>query len=123
MRLILKIKSMAKQEQSHTTEKVSEQRDKKQGIDVRRNKTAVEKRIPAFQTAEKNFELLVDGVPYWGKSIPFLFNEEIRFRITLGDGTEHLFTWDSEIGMLRFIDDDSSVLPVGFEEALSEKLT
>lgn len=114
---------MAKQEQSHTAEQVSEQQDKKQGMDARRNKAIVEKRIPAFQTAEKNFELLVDGVPYWGKSIPFLFNEEIRFRITLSDGTEHLFTWDSEIGMLRFIDDDSSVLPVGFEEALSDKLT
>ena len=71
---------------------------------------------------ERNFGLLVDGVPYTVRSIPFLFNNELRFRIILNGASEHVFTWDSEIGMLRAINDDSSVLPAGLEEALSEKL-
>jgi hypothetical protein len=72
--------------------------------------------------SEKNFNLLVDGVPYTVRSIPFLFNNEFRFRVILNGTSEHVFTWDSEIGMLRAINDDSSVLPAGLEEALSEKL-
>ena len=71
---------------------------------------------------QRNFDLLVDGVPYTVKSIPFLFNEELRFRIILNGASEHVFTWDSQIGMLRPINDDSSVLPARLEEALSEKL-
>jgi len=71
---------------------------------------------------ERNFDLLVDGVPYAVRSIPFLFNNELRFRIILNGASEHVFTRDSEIGMLRAINDDSSVLPAGLEEALSEKL-
>ena len=80
------------------------------------------KKMPGFRTDVRNFNLLVDGVPYTVKSIPFLFNEELRFRIILNGASEHVFTWDSEIGMLRAINDDSSVLPAGLEEAVSEKL-
>lgn len=80
------------------------------------------KKMPGFRTDVKNFNLLVDGVPYTVKSIPFLFNEELRFRIILNGASEHVFTWDSEIGKLRAINDDSSVLPAGLEEAVSEKL-
>jgi hypothetical protein len=70
----------------------------------------------------KNFDLVVDGVPYTVKSIPFSYNDELRFRIILNGNTEHVLTWDPQIGLLRAINDDSSVLPVGLEEALSEKL-
>ncbi|HKC34848.1 MAG TPA: hypothetical protein VKB95_02265 [Chitinophagaceae bacterium] len=80
------------------------------------------KKSPIFRIDERNFGLVVDGVPYTVKSIPFSFNDELRFRIILNGASEHVFTWDSEIGMLRAIDDDSSVLPAGLEEALSEKL-
>jgi hypothetical protein len=74
------------------------------------------------QEKVKNFDLVVDGVPYTIKSIPFHFNSELRFRIILNGTSEHVFTWDSEVGMLRAINDDSSILPAGLEEALSEKL-
>lgn len=70
----------------------------------------------------KNFDIVVDGVPYRVKSAPFTYNDELRFRIILNEGSEHVFTWDPQIGMLRPINDDSSVLPAGLEEALSEKL-
>jgi hypothetical protein len=81
-----------------------------------------EKKHRRFRHNERNLGLVVDGVPYTVKSIPFLFNEELRFCIILNGSSEHVFTWDSQIGMLRAINDDSSVLPAGFEEALSEKL-
>lgn len=86
------------------------------------NYGGAEKKHGRFRHPERNFGLLVDGVPYTVKSIPFLFNEELRFRIILNGASEHVFTWDSQIGMLRAINDDSSVLPAGLEEALSEKL-
>ena len=80
-----------------------------------------EKKNSRFRN-ERNFDLVVDRVPYTIKSIPFLFNDESRFRIILNGASEHVFTWDSQINMLRAINDDSSVLPAGLEEALSEKL-
>jgi hypothetical protein len=94
--------------------------DKTQDSDYQRDKAV--KKMPGFRTDERNFDLLVDGVPYSIKSIPFSFNEELRFRIILNGASEHVFTWDSQIGMLRAINDDSSVLPARFEEAVSEKL-
>ena len=87
-----------------------------------RNVGSAEKKHGRFRHGERNFGLVVDGVPYTVKSIPFLFNEELRFRIILNGASEHVFTWDSQIVMLRAINDDSSVLPAGLEEALSEKL-
>ena len=80
------------------------------------------KKLHGFRSEEKNFDLLVDRVPYVIRSIPVLFNDELRFRIIINGYTEHLFTWDSQIGMLRAIDDDASVLPDGLELALNEKL-
>lgn len=94
--------------------------DNTQDSDYQNNKEI--KKIPGFRTNEKNFDLLVDGVPYTIKSMPFLFNDELRFRIIINGTSEHVFTWDSEIAMIRAINDDSSVLPAGLEEALSEKL-
>lgn len=98
----------------------SEKQDKIMQPD--RNIGSAEKKDNRFRHHERNFGLVVDGVPYTVKSIPFLFNEELRFRIILNGASEHVFTRDSQIGMLRAINDDSSVLPAGLEEALSEKL-
>ena len=70
----------------------------------------------------RNFDLVVDGVPYSIESTPFSYNDELRFRIVLNGTSEHVFTWDPQISMIRPINDDSSVLPAGLEEALSEKL-
>lgn len=80
------------------------------------------KKLHSPRTDERNFNLLIDGVPYFIKSTPFTFNEELRFHVTINDDTEHVFTWDSEIKMLRAIDDDASILPDRLEQAISEKL-
>ena len=73
-------------------------------------------------TNEQRFNLLVDNVPYMVKATPFEFNGEIRYRVSVNEGSEHVFTWDSTLGQLRAIDDDASTLPVNAEEAISEKL-
>lgn len=114
---------MGKKEKVNVTRDLSQSSETTSVMELEDNTPVVERRKPSLQTGERSFELLVDGVPYVGKSVPFLFNDEMQFRVTLGDGIEHLFAWDSEINMLRFIDDESSMLPVGFEEALSDKLT
>ena len=80
------------------------------------------KKLHGPRTGERNFNLVIDGVPYFIKSIPFSYNDEIRFRVFINDDTEHVFTWDSEVKMLRAIDDDASLLPDRLEEAISDKL-
>jgi len=86
------------------------------------NSNVFTKRSPGIRTDERNFNLLVDGVPYLIKSIPVPFNDELRFRIIINDDAEHLFTWDSQIKMLRAIDEDAFKLPDRLEEAISQKL-
>lgn len=75
-----------------------------------------------IEAGQKKFSMLIDGVPYIIRSIPFLFNGEYRFRVIIQGGGEHIFTWDSELKRLRAINDDASVLPDGLEEAISERL-
>jgi hypothetical protein len=70
----------------------------------------------------RTFNLLVDDVPYVVTASPFSFNEEIRYHVSVNGSTEHVFTWDSELKMIRAIDDDSAELPGSLEEAISERL-
>ena len=71
---------------------------------------------------EKSFNILVDSVPYMVKAVPFSFNGEIRYRVSFNGSSEHVFTWDSSLGQLRAINDDSSTIPDNLEIAISEKL-
>ena len=71
---------------------------------------------------EMTFNLMVDSVPYLIKARPFSFNDEVRFYVNVNGGTDHVFTWDSELGRLRAIDDQSSIMPDALEEAISAKL-
>ena len=70
----------------------------------------------------RRFHLLVDSVPYIVKAIPFPFNDETRFYITVNDGPEHVFTWDREVGQLRALDNAAGSLPASLEQAISERL-
>lgn len=71
---------------------------------------------------EKAFNLVIDEVPYLVKTLPFSFNGETRFYISINGGNDHVFTWDSEVKQLRAIDDEAGVLPEALEEAISQKL-
>ena len=69
-----------------------------------------------------NFELLIDGLPYMVKAIPYLFNTETRYRVSYNGGKEDIFVWDSDLKRMRAIDDDASILPAGLEIAIAERL-
>ena len=71
---------------------------------------------------EKSFNILVDSVPYMVKAVPFSFNGDLRYRVSFNGSPEHVFTWDSSLGQLRAINDDSSTIPDNLEIAISEKL-
>ena len=71
---------------------------------------------------EKSFNILVDSVPYMVKAVPFSFNGDLRYRVSFNGSAEHVFTWDSSLGQLRAINDDSSTIPDNLEIAISEKL-
>ena len=66
----------------------------------------------------KNFELIVDGVPYVVKASPFTFNEEKRYN----GGDEVVFTYD--VSMKRFVPlgDDSVEIPDNLESEIASKL-
>jgi hypothetical protein len=69
-----------------------------------------------------SFDTVLDKVPYSINVAPFKFNDEMRFYVRINGGDRHVFTWDSELGSLRAIDDSASVLPLGLEEQISQQL-
>ena len=71
---------------------------------------------------EHKFELLVDGLPYNVKVIPYQFNNELRYRVSYNGGKEDIFAWNSEVKRLMPIDDASSTMPDDFIAAISNKI-
>lgn len=69
-----------------------------------------------------SFQLLIGGVPYFVKAEPFTYNTETRFKVSYNEGPEHIFTWDSSLGRLAAIDDESVVIPDALESAIAERL-
>lgn len=90
--------------------------------DANRNRAVPVKRLSLSSTGEKNIDLVLDGVPYSIKALAFLFNDEWRFKVIINNDMNHIFTWDSEAGLIRAIDDEAAALPAGLEQAISEKL-
>jgi len=88
----------------------------------RSNRSRPEEQTRSINANERRFNLLVDSVPYLVSAKPFQFNGEVRYRVSVNGGSEHVFTWDSSLGQLRAIDDEASTLPDNVEEAISEKL-
>lgn len=84
--------------------------------------TEPEGQIRPLRGTERNFNLLVDSVPYIVTATPFIFNGEIRYLVSFNGSPEHVFTWDSELGRLSAINDEASTLPDNLEVAISEKL-
>jgi hypothetical protein len=92
-------------------------------IDEDRNQSDNPGQTPkSLNTASRKFDVLVDKIPYLVTATPFTFNGEIRYKVKFNGSPEYIFTWDSEMGQLRAIDDDSSTLPENLEMAISEKL-
>ena len=71
---------------------------------------------------EHKFELVLDGLPYIIKVIPFQYNSEERYKVSYNGGREDIFVWDSSIKRFRALDDDASTMPDVLDIAISEKL-
>jgi hypothetical protein len=70
----------------------------------------------------KNFQLVVDGVPYEVRATPFEYNGETRFKVAYNNEVEYIFTWDTGIGQFTAIDEDSHTMPDTLEQAIAAKL-
>ena len=68
------------------------------------------------------FELLVDGVPYEVRIIPFQYNDDIRFRVSYNGGPVFIFVYDQELKRLSAIGDGAGTIPDSLENAISQKL-
>lgn len=106
----------------HTGGTPSVPQDRTRTTDADRNVGRAVEKIKPTRAEEKSFDILVDSVPYLVKVSPFTFNNEKRFYISINNGEEHVFTWDSEISGLRAIDDTASSLPSRLEEEISARL-
>lgn len=73
-------------------------------------------------STEENFDLMVDKVPYSVRIVPFWFNDEKRFRVSINGDSGHVFAWDPDIVGLHALDDDAAVLPDSLEKAISNRL-
>lgn len=77
----------------------------------------------AFSSNKPNkTDLVIDRVPYSISAVPFTFNGQKRFYISINNGNDHVFTWDEAISQMRAIDDDAAALPAVLEEAISKWL-
>lgn len=70
----------------------------------------------------KNFDLVIDGVPYKIKAKPFMFNDQLRFSVICNDSEEYIFARDENVGQLTAIDSAAVDIPDNLEEAIAEKL-
>ena len=71
---------------------------------------------------EQSFQILLSGIPYFVKAVPFEFNGDKRFKVSYNNSDEHIFTWDAQLGRLSAIDDDAIEIPDDLEAAISSKL-
>jgi hypothetical protein len=82
--------------------------------------------MPVTKKANKEtgelFQQMIDGVPYLIRIIPFEFNGEMRFRVSYNEGLEHIFTWDSSLGRVTAIDEDSTTIPDNVEQVIAAKI-
>jgi hypothetical protein len=70
----------------------------------------------------QSFQLMLDGVPYEVKAVPFTFNEGKRYNITINGSGEYVFAYDSNVGQYVAIDDESSTIPQNVETEIAGRL-
>jgi len=115
--------SKSKEDKNQTGNWLLQQQDQREDPDNNRNRSSQQQeKIKPLRRTERNFDLIVDNVPYLVKAIAFTFNGVIRYRVSVNGNPEHVFTWDPEIRQLRAINDEASTLPDNLGKAISEKL-
>ena len=112
----------ANHNRNHTGGEPSVRKPKSIDVNADRNAAVATGKVKTARVGERQFNLVVDDVPYMVKATPFTFNTETRYYISVNSGEEHVFTWDSQLNRLRAIDDEASILPDALEEAISARL-
>ena len=77
---------------------------------------------PGGTKNEQTLDVVVDNVDYFVRIIPFDFNDETRYYVSVNDGPNHLFVWDEQMRHIRSLDADASVLPAGLVIAINRQL-
>ena len=107
---------------NHTGGEPSVKKPKSVDVNADRNTPIATGKVKTARVGERQFNLVVDDVPYLVKATPFTFNTETRYYISVNAGEEHVFTWDPQVIRLRAIDDEASILRDPLEEAISSRL-
>ena len=71
---------------------------------------------------ERFFNLVVDEVPYRVEFEPFFYNDQVRYYVSINAAPKDVFVWDTEVQLFRAINDNSSIVPVALEKAISYEL-
>ena len=87
----------------------------------RKNKTDSKSKNRVMEA--QRFNLVIDGVPYEVKAVPYKYNNETRFRVNYNGSEDYIFTRDSGIGRLTAIGDEAIDIPDNLEEAIAERLS
>jgi hypothetical protein len=87
-----------------------------------RGRNEIEEKPEGPGGMHRNFNLVVDNVPYVVAARTYEFNGETRWLVSVNGNDAHVFTWDSDLKRLKAIDDQASTLPDNLEEAISAKL-
>jgi hypothetical protein len=70
----------------------------------------------------KTYNFLINEIPYVVTVEPFTYNGEQRYYVSVNEGPDHVFTWDSEIRRLTAIDREAATLPDALEQEISNRL-
>jgi len=74
---------------------------------------------------EKKFNLVVKGISYHVRTIPFSLHDQVLYRVVINGSTDHLVVKDSKTGSFTGIDNESSTLTLspGMKQALQQILS
>ena len=67
-------------------------------------------------------EMMVDGMPLEVKATSYMFNDEIRYRVSFNGSPVHIFAFDEELKFYRAIDSGSVEIPDNIDEAIGRRL-
>ncbi len=71
---------------------------------------------------EQSFQLVLNGIPYIVKAVPFKFNTEIRFSVSFNGSDDFIFTYDTNVGQYVAIGEETETIPSDLEVAIAERL-
>ena len=69
-----------------------------------------------------DFQVTVDGVPYFVEATPYELNDQIRYHVSINGGPLLSFAWNDELQLFKALNDDASTLPEGLILAITQNI-